>query len=109
MREFMGSFCRKITPIFSLLLSLAVAALWSASAYAAPIANGTVMASIGNGIVTEFDQNGTPLNQINTTKGSLIFTTGSVFDSSGNLLRNEREYLLVLFCKADTLVIALDH
>ena len=84
MREFMGSFCRKITPIFSLLLSLAVAALWSASAYAAPIANGTVMASIGNGIVTEFDQNGTPLNQINTTKGSLIFTTGSVFDSSGN-------------------------
>ena len=47
------------------------------------IANGTVMASTGNGRVTEFSQPGTLLTQLDTTTGSLE-TTGSAFDGSGN-------------------------
>jgi DNA-binding beta-propeller fold protein YncE len=41
------------------------------------------MVSTGNGLVTEFDQNGNILGQLDTTTGSL-YTTGSVFDSAGN-------------------------
>jgi DNA-binding beta-propeller fold protein YncE len=52
-------------------------------AAAATIATGTVMVSTGNGLVTEFDQNGNILGQLDTTTGSL-YTTGSVFDSAGN-------------------------
>jgi hypothetical protein len=47
------------------------------------IATGTVMASTGNGRVTEFSQTGTLLTQLDTTTGALE-TTGSAFDASGN-------------------------
>src|SRR5450755_1053903 len=49
----------------------------------ATIPNGTVMVSTGNGLVTEFDQDGNILGQLDTTTGS-FYTTGSVFDSAGN-------------------------
>jgi len=49
----------------------------------AQIANGTVMVSTGSGLVTEFDQDGNNLGQLDTTTGS-TYTTGSVFDSAGN-------------------------
>ncbi len=54
-----------------------------ASAFAAVIANGTVMVGTGNGRVTEFSQSGTNLGQLDTTTGALE-ETGSAFDSSGN-------------------------
>lgn len=47
------------------------------------IAKGTVMVSTGSGLVTEYDQTGTNLGQIDTTTGSSN-TTGSEFDSAGN-------------------------
>jgi streptogramin lyase len=47
------------------------------------IAKGTVMVSTGSGKVTEFDQIGTNLGQLDTTTGS-TYTTGSEFDSAGN-------------------------
>lgn len=49
----------------------------------AQIAKGTVMVSTGSGKVTEFDQIGTNLGQLDTTTGS-SYTTGSEFDSAGN-------------------------
>lgn len=49
----------------------------------AQIAKGTVMVSTGSGKVTEFDQNGNNLGQLDTTTGSAN-TTGSEFDSAGN-------------------------
>ena len=49
----------------------------------AQIAKGTVMVSTGSGKVTEFDQIGTNLGQLDTTTGS-TYTTGSEFDSAGN-------------------------
>jgi streptogramin lyase len=47
------------------------------------IAKGTVMVSTGSGLVTEFDQDGNNLGQIDTTTGSAN-TAGSAFDSAGN-------------------------
>jgi streptogramin lyase len=47
------------------------------------IAKGTVMVSTGSGLVTEYDQTGTNLGQIDTTTGSAN-TAGSEFDSAGN-------------------------
>src|ERR1700676_387130 len=49
----------------------------------AAIAKGTVMVSTGSGKVTEFDQNGNNLGQLDTTTGS-TYTSGSAFDSAGN-------------------------
>ena len=49
----------------------------------AQIAKGTVMVSTGSGKVTEFDQIGTNLGQLDTTTAS-TYTTGSAFDSAGN-------------------------
>jgi streptogramin lyase len=49
----------------------------------AQIAKGTVMVSTGSGLVTEFDQDGNNLGQIDTTTGS-VNTAGSAFDSAGN-------------------------
>jgi streptogramin lyase len=49
----------------------------------ATIAKGTVMVSTGTGLVTEFDQNGNNLGQIDTTTGS-TYTAGSAFDATGN-------------------------
>ena len=65
---------------FLLIGLLALAVQFAA---AATIATGTVMVSTGNGLVTEFDQSGNILGQLDTTTGSL-YTTGSVFDSAGN-------------------------
>lgn len=69
-------------------LALPIAFFWAvtngpASAFAAVIANGTVMLGTGNGKVTEFDQNGNILGQLDTTTGT-VEETGSAFDSSGN-------------------------
>lgn len=51
----------------------------------AQIASGTVMVATGNGKVTEFDQNGNMLGQLDTTTRS--FEMGSpAFDSAGNIL-----------------------
>ena len=47
------------------------------------IAKGTVMVSTGSGLVTEYDQTGTNLGQIDTTTAS-TYTAGSEFDSAGN-------------------------
>jgi DNA-binding beta-propeller fold protein YncE len=41
------------------------------------------MVGTGNGKVTEFDQNGNILGQLDTTTGT-VEETGSAFDSSGN-------------------------
>jgi streptogramin lyase len=49
----------------------------------AAIAKGTVMVSTGSGKVTEFDQDGNNLGQLDTTTGS-TYTAGSEFDSAGN-------------------------
>lgn len=69
-------------------LALPIAFFWTVTneptrAFAAVIANGTVMVGTGNGKVTEFDQNGTILRQLDTTTGT-VEETGSAFDSSGN-------------------------
>src|SRR5579859_2043664 len=52
-------------------------------AAAGVIAKGTVMVSTGSGLVTEYDQTGNNLGQIDTTTGS-TYTAGSQFDSAGN-------------------------
>jgi streptogramin lyase len=49
----------------------------------AQIAKGTVMVSTGSGLVTEFDQDGNNLGQLDTTTGS-TYTAGSGFDAAGN-------------------------
>ncbi len=65
--------------------SLTLAFLFAgwASAHAGVIPNGTVMVGTGNGFVTEFDQNGNMLGQLDTTTGSNE-ETGGAFDSTGN-------------------------
>jgi DNA-binding beta-propeller fold protein YncE len=70
------------------LTLILIATCWAftsgpASAFAAVIPNGTVMVGTGNGKVTEFDQDGNILGQLDTTTGSLE-ETGSAFDSNGN-------------------------
>lgn len=59
-----------------------VLACW-AGAQAGVIPDGTVLVGTGNGLVTEFAQNGTMLGQLDTTTGSFD-ETGAAFDSSGN-------------------------
>ncbi len=52
-----------------------------------PIPTGTVMVSTGNGLVSEYNQTGTLITQLDTKTGSpsSLFETGSSFDpSSGN-------------------------
>lgn len=61
-----------------------------ANAFAAVIANGTVMVGTGSGKVTEFTQSGTLLGQLDTTTDSTE-ETGSAFDSSGNFFVTDFE------------------
>jgi outer membrane protein assembly factor BamB len=78
------------------LVSLLAAMFWLLGyglhgAWAAPvIADGTVMVSTGNGLVTEFDQTGVMLGQLDTTTGSLE-EAGSAFDTSGNFFVTDFE------------------
>jgi streptogramin lyase len=61
-----------------------------ASAFAAVISTGTVMVGTGAGKVTEFDQTGVNLGQLDTTTASHE-ETGSAFDSSGNFFTTDFE------------------
>jgi outer membrane protein assembly factor BamB len=75
--------------VVSLMLALLLAG-WAianapASAHAGVIPNGTVMLGTVNGFVTEFDQNGNMLGQLNTMTGAPgDDQDGGAFDSSGN-------------------------
>src|SRR5579864_2767725 len=89
MGRFSAFFRRKILFTSSLIPALAICALVSARAYAAPpIPNDTVMVGTGNGLVTEYTQAGVFITQINTTTGSFE-ETGSVFDASGNFFTTD--------------------
>jgi streptogramin lyase len=60
------------------------AAAFGAPQASAQIATGTVMASTGSGLVTEFNPTtGAMITQLDTTTGAQ-FTTGSMFDAAGN-------------------------
>ncbi len=70
-------------------------ACW-ASAHAGVIANGTVLVGTGNGFVTEFDQTGAMLGQLNTMTGAPgDEQTGGAFDSSGNYFVTDFEENMV--------------
>lgn len=55
----------------------------ASTAAAGPFTIGDVFASVGNGLVREFTPTGTLVQTLNTNTNS-AFTTGGVFDSSGN-------------------------
>jgi WD40 repeat protein len=61
---------------------LLLAALLATAAHAGPFTVGDVFASIGDGKVRVYDQNGTFIQQLDTGLGG--FTTGSTFDQSGD-------------------------
>lgn len=69
---------------FLALRALAVtgALAFSAAASALPFQIGDVFASIGNGLVDVYRQDGTFVQRLNT--GSTGYTTGGTFDSNGN-------------------------
>jgi WD40 repeat protein len=54
-----------------------------ANAWAVPFTKGDVFASVGNGHVEEYSPTGTLIQTLNNGLGS-AFTTGGVFDASGN-------------------------
>jgi WD40 repeat protein len=60
----------------------ATAVAFSAAASAAPYVVGDVFASIGNGLVQVYSQDGTLKQTLDTTVGG--YTTGSTFDKNGN-------------------------
>jgi hypothetical protein len=70
-------------------------ACW-ASAHAVVIPDGTVLVGTGNGFVTEFDQNGNMLGQLNTMTGAPgDEQTGGAFDTLGNYFVTDFEENMV--------------
>lgn len=65
------------------VFGIGVALLISSSAFGGPYTIGDVFASIGGGKVNEYTQTGTLVRTLDNGLGS-TYTTGSVFDKSGN-------------------------
>src|SRR5579864_4686797 len=65
------------------LLSVGLVAMTS-TVIAGPYTIGDVFASVGDGIVKEFTPTGTLVQTLNTNLVGNTYTTGGVFDGSGN-------------------------
>ena len=73
---------KKIYGLYSMVLGTALVMSYGV-ANAVPFTTGDIFASTGSGLVTHYDSTGTFLETISTAGSG--YTTGSAFDSSGNL------------------------